>query len=89
MNGLDPGAWPQVAEKLGLGGALALMTGIGLSIGLATRGPEWIREFKNCLEVILTYFNERKRINYIIEENKRIINRQIDNLPQIGSGDIQ
>jgi hypothetical protein len=87
MNGLDPGDWPQVAEKFGLGGALALMVGLGLSIGLATRGPEWIREFKNCLEVILQYINERKRINYIIEENKRHLNRQIDNFPQIGSGE--
>lgn len=62
MNGIDAGQWADVAQRIGLGGAVVLVLAIGLAIGFATRGPEFLKALNGVLETILSHRRESKRI---------------------------
>lgn len=78
MNGIDPGSWPEVAQKIGLGGAVVLILALGLGIGLATRGPEFVKAFNVFLDTILTHMRESKRINAQIRKDKEQLKIDLD-----------
>jgi hypothetical protein len=82
---LDPGTWPEVVVKIGLGGTIALMLALGLAIGLATRGPEWIRAIGNVIDTIATAYRENKRINFEIGRNKQKLEKQIKDMKVNGA----
>lgn len=73
MNGIDAGVWPEVAQKLGLGGAVVLILAIGVAVGLATRGPEWIKALGAGLDTILTHRRESRRIKEMLKREHEVL----------------
>jgi hypothetical protein len=67
---LDPGPWLKAAEQLGLGGALLLLVTLAFAIGIATRGPEWIRAATGALDVVLRHMREIRRVNKLAAKRK-------------------
>ncbi|WP_157080904.1 hypothetical protein [Methylobacterium variabile] len=71
MTGIDAGQWADVAQRIGLGGAVTLILTIGLAIGLATRGPEFLKALNGFLETILAHRRESRRITEELERDRK------------------
>lgn len=78
--GLDPSTWPEAVIKIGLGGTIALILALGFAIGIAMRGPEWLKALGYIIETIATAHRENKRVNFEIGRNKQKLEKQITDM---------
>jgi preprotein translocase subunit SecY len=72
----------QLAEKLGIGGAVGLI----FTAGVAFRLPEILREIRHIIDVIMHRGIERKKINEFIRQNKETAMREIEAMRQKRDG---
>jgi uncharacterized membrane protein len=70
---LDPKPWLDAVERIGLGSVILIIFALGIAIGFATRGPEWIRAISQMVEMVLAYRNARHRIPKKVKERKELL----------------
>lgn len=59
---IDPGSWPDVVERIGLGGALLLILALAFGTAFIFQGPAIIQAFNRTVEIILIHKRKSKRV---------------------------